>query len=481
MNTATDAPLRPGSVRRESSAPPGTSASQPGRGGVVLALQARALAHDRFRPAAMAVVNELARLLGCERVSIGFHVNGRISIAAISNNADFRAHQNEVRAIAAAMGESIEQRAAIVHPLPRSSVSNAWQAHVQLADLSGGTAITTMPFIGRKRALGALVFERRSGFDAPALELAKDVAMFVAPILELRHRLDAPLSGRLVDAVAPRGRRMAGVELPPWKIGALAGALALLLLALWPTTFRVVAPARIEGAMQRVIAAPVDGFIREVAVRPGEAVRADQVVVVLEDQDLRLDREKWGAEAAQLDKQYRDALTKDDAAQIVIARSKLEQAQVQFDLATRQLERTKLRAPFDGVLLSGDLSQSIGMPVKRGQELMSLAPSNSLRVVAEVDEQDVAFVRIGQASRVMFAGLSTTTLDFQVTRVAPVATPMEGRNVFEVEGTLDAVDPALRAGLRGVAKIDIDQRSLGAEWWFRASGWLRRIWWRVVG
>ena len=73
--------------------------------------------------------------------------------------------------------------------------------------------------------------------------------------------------------------------------------------------------------------------------RPGDPVRSDQLVIALEDQDLKLEREKWSAEAAQLDKQYRDALTKDDAAQIVMARSKLEQAQVQFELASRQLER----------------------------------------------------------------------------------------------------------------------------------------------
>jgi hypothetical protein len=60
--------------------------------------------------------------------------------------------------------------------------------------------------------------------------------------------------------------------------------------------------------------------------------------------------------------------------------------------------------------------------------------------------------------------------------------PLDGRNVFEVEGQLDAGSAAsLRPGLRGVARIDVDERSLLAVWWWRAGNWLRRTAWRVLG
>ena len=55
----------------------------------------------------------------------------------------------------------------------------------------------------------------------------------------------------------------------PWQVGAIALLLGLVALALWPTTFRVVAPARVEGAVQRVIAAPADGFVRSVGGAAG--------------------------------------------------------------------------------------------------------------------------------------------------------------------------------------------------------------------
>ena len=96
-------------------APAAVPASAPARAnatraGAVFRLQARALGHERFRPAATAVVSELALLLGCDRVSIGFHVQGRVRVAAMSGTADIRAQQNVVRAIADAMDEALDQR-----------------------------------------------------------------------------------------------------------------------------------------------------------------------------------------------------------------------------------------------------------------------------------------------------------------------------------------------------------------------------------
>lgn len=456
------------------------------RGAVVLGLQARALGHERFAAAAGSVATELSLLLACERVSIGFHSQGRVRVAAMSGHADLRTRQNLVRSIAAAMEECLDQRSTVIHPLPRGSSAAVAVAHAELARISGQAAICTVPIVGRDRALGAIVFERRDGFDAQALEIAKDVSLFVGPILELKHRVDAPVGGRIVEAVAPRGRRLAGTSwLTTGRLGAAVAVLAAAVVLAWPTTFRVVAPARVEGAVQRVMAAPTDGFLRTVAVRPGDAVRQGQVLLTLEDRELALERDKWTAEAAQLDKQYREALSKDDAAQIVIARSKLEQAQSQLELALRLLDRAQLKAPIDGVVITGDLSQAIGVPVKRGQELMTLAPDRRFRVVAEVDEQDIALLRDGQAAQVLFATFSGAALPFEVMRISPVATALDGRNVFEVEGRVDdgAVSRhgGLRHGLRGVARIDIDERSQGAIWWQRLSAWVQRTAWRLLG
>ena len=464
----------------------------------VLSLQARAFRHDRFSTSATEVAGALAQDLDCQRVSIGFLNKGRMVVAAMSNTADIQHRQQQVRAIAQAMDEAVDQRDCVVYPLPPGAAALVCQAHAQLSALNGQLSVCSVPIIGavgagaaqgpssndgaggQAQAIGALLFERSEPFDDGALQVAQDAASFVGPILALQHRLDQPVSGRLVEAVSPSH----GARLKPGRRAVLMAlcALALLAAGLWPGVYRVVAPGRAEGQGQHILAAPFDGFVRSALLRPGAAVTQGQVLLKLEDRDLLLEQRKWATELAQLDKKYREAHSTDDASQIVLAKSKLEQAQAQLDQVNQQLDRAQLRAPFNGVLLAGDLSQATGAPVKRGQELMTLAPSRTFRIVAEVDEQDVAALREQQTAHVLFSALDGAALPLRVVRIAPLATVADGRNVFEVDGLLDGPAPdGLRPGLRGVVRIDVAERPLGWIAWHRASQWARRTWWRLLG
>lgn len=458
----------------------------------VLALQTRALRVARVGPASGAVAEALARALSCARVSVGFVQGGRIKVHAISDTAEVDQRQPLVRALAAAMEECVAQRARVMHPMPPGTSLLATGAHAALAELNGRQPLLSLPLLdpgdrsaadGRPAVIGVLLLERDGGFDRTAILTAQDAATFVGPVLALKHRLDQPVSGRLVEAVTPGHAGPLGLSRLQWATA--VAALALLVLALWPSTFRVVAPARVEGLGQQVLAAPLDGFVASAALRPGATVQAGQVLMTLEDKDLNLDAAKWQAETAQADKKYREAQTTDDAAAIVVARAQLEQAQAQLALVLQQLERIRLKAPFDGVLLSGDYTQAVGVPVKRGQELMTVAPDRTFRIVVEVDEQDVARLREGQQAQVLFGAFDGAPLPLEVTRISPLATVVDGRNVFEVDGRItrtDAdADAPLRAGLRGVARIDIEPRLQGWIWWHRASQWGRQLLWRLMG
>jgi len=58
------------------------------------------------------------------------------------------------------------------------------------------------------------------------------------------------------------------------------------------TDYRVSAPARLEGAVQRVLAAPADGYLKQTHVRPGDHVKEGQLVAELADEDLSSRRGK---------------------------------------------------------------------------------------------------------------------------------------------------------------------------------------------
>lgn len=449
--------------------------------GNVLALVGKAMSHADFASSSFAVLTDLAKALKCQRVSLGFFGLRTLQVCAISNVSDFERRQSIVGAIEAAMEEAVDSGSIIVYPLPRAKADTHTFMHAALAKNGGGPSICTVPIVVRGNTIGALTFERSEGFDPVFMASAKDAACFLGPALEMQYRASRPIAGPLLRRRERLRRESPGKTLSTAETGALIAAGLLLIAAIWPVTLEVTSPARVEGAGQRVVAAPVDGFIQSVLHRPGDRVLAGELLVAMDDSDLRQATEKWRVETEQLDREYRDALSQDDAAEIVVARSRLDQAKGQYGLAVRELERSQLVAPIDGVLVSGDLRESIGMPVKRGQELLKVAPEDAYRIVAEVDEQDIALIQTGQTGRVIFSALSDQDLPVKVTRISPVARVLDHRNMFEVDGEIQASDVPLYHGLTGRARLEIDSRPLGQIVWLRIRQRIQKLTWRLIG
>lgn len=443
----------------------------------VLRLQDTLLRHTTLAEGALALVTELAPMLGCDRIALGGISGAEIEVLAVSNSAEFKGEQELLRLMAAAMQEAADQGARVLYPAAPTEHARIVLAHAELHARSGH-ALVSVPLVTGRRAVGALLAEWRGGApQAQQLALLDSLACAIGPWIALSQRAERSWSARTADALRAAWQRMTRRDDPIPKLLALAGVAALALVSLLPVSYRVGAPARIEGAVQRVVAAPLDGFLHKSHVRPGDAVRVGQLLVELADQDLMLEQRKWEGALNQHENGVAAALARADRAQFVVSQGKAGEARAQLDLVRQQLARTRLVAPIDGIVIKGDLSQSLGAPVQRGDALLTLAPAERFRLIVDVDERDVAAVKPGQTGRLALASLPAETLGFQVERVTPVAAVHDGRNTFEVEARLLAAAPSLRPGLQGVAKIDAGERSAAWIWGHRGVDWLRLALW----
>jgi RND family efflux transporter MFP subunit len=378
------------------------------------------------------------------------------------------------------MMEAIDQQQPVVYPLAPGGHLVVTFAHAELAQMSGAGGLATLLLMHQSRTVGALTLERASGlyFDAQSLELLDGLATLLGPLVVLLQSRQRTLPAHAADEVRGYWRRLVGPREAGFKFAAIGAAILLLLLIFVNGEYRVSGEARIEGEMQRVLTAPFQGYVRESYKRAGDAVQQGDVIARLDDRDLRQERVRLAAQRDQMLQQFREAMAKRERAQVRIASAQVAQAEAQIALMDEQIARSELVAPFGGIVVSGDLSQALGAPVERGQILFEVAPLDAYRVVLQVDEQQVADVRVGQSGELVLTSLPHAHYPFTVKTVTPVNVAKEGRNLFRVEGPLDAKpDERLRPGMEGVGKVSVDDRRLIWIWTRDFSSWLRRKLW----
>jgi len=445
----------------------------------VLDAVAGVVEHDQFRAAAMGFVTGLATKLECDRVSIGFKDNKHVRVAALSHSAEFDTHTNLVVALEAAMDEAIDQQSVIIYPLPPGIPPLVTLAHEKLAREHGAGVVCTVPLGEYGSLIGGITLERltEQPFDESTIELIKTVAGLVGPILHTRRREERRFAAKAEEAAEKELKKFVGPSHFGLKLAAVLVLAGIIFFTFVKGVHRIRAPTVLEGIVQRSVVAPFNGYVVEAPARPGDVVRQGAMLCRLDDRELTLERLRWWTQREQAEKQYSEAMAKHDRAQVLINEAKMEQAEAQVSLLDEQLSRIKIIAPFDGIVTSGDFSQSLGAPVERGQILFEVAPLRGYRVIVQVDERDIGWLVIGQEGELVLPSIPGTVFPLTVTRITPISTAKEGRNYFRVEADLQKTSGRLRPGMEGVAKVEAGRARLIWIWTHEVIEWLRlKIW-----
>jgi hypothetical protein len=462
-------------ARREHDAAIAASARSLG----VLEAIAIALRHERFQQALFDLSNELRRRFGGTRVAIGLMRHGEVKLTALSEAATFEKSSPLVHAYTAAMNEACDLAQPVEAAAPEHDAPDSFRAHTALLQRTGAGRLLSLPISQQAKCVAVVTVEREAPapFGEEERRWLETFGALLAPVIAQRVDAERGSWQRLRDEL----RRFMAALLGPrhllWKAGGLAAALVIALLVFLPVPYRVSAKTVTEGEIQRVAAAPFEGFLAASFVRAGDVVAKDQPLAQLDDHDLRVERAKWASERDQYDNKLREAMAGHDLTAMQVVGAQLREAQAQLDLLDDKLSRVKVLAPYDGVIVTGDLSQQVGTPVEAGKKLFEIAPLRSYRIILQVDERDIGQVRVGQSGELVMTGLAGDPMPFTVAKIMPVATAQDGRNFYRVEARLRQDSPLLLPGMEGVGKIGAGRRKLGWVLLHSLFDWLRLNLW----
>jgi RND family efflux transporter MFP subunit len=446
----------------------------------VLQLATAVATADGFDSAAMNLCNELSARTSAARVSLGWVKNSGIKLKALSHTEEFDKKQELSVTLVKVMEECLDNDE-IVQYEPDGAASNTVSREAQaLSQSLGGEAILSLPLRRKGDVVGivTLEFAPNTKIGAQAATGLAVAVELLAPQLYDRYQNDRWLITKVGLSIEEVGKKTLGPKFMLAKTIVTAVILALLFITLYKPMYHVKAPFQFDAIEKRSFSSPYDGMLKEVYARPGDVVKAGQVLAEFDTSDLMQEKIKALSDAHRSEQEaikYRADPSK--TAEALMSEQERISAQAQADMYQIQIDRAKIIAPYDGEILSGDLKDKRGAVFKQGEPLMEMAQRQSLWAELNISEHDIQDIHVGDKGELATTALPSESKPITISRIVPQGTTKEQSNVFAVYATLDQASDQWRPGMQGEVRIDVGHRRLVWIWTHKFIDFVRMKLW----
>jgi RND family efflux transporter MFP subunit len=226
-------------------------------------------------------------------------------------------------------------------------------------------------------------------------------------------------------------------------------------------------PGVVEAVDTSSLSFEVGGNTREILVDVGARVTQGEVLATLDDTPFRLNVDAAGAEVSRTRANLAEKKTDFDRQDTLyrkewVSKAAFDQAKAAYDsaasevsyattklnLARRDLEKTMLRAPFDGVIAAREAEPF--QEVARGEKVFDIYVEGAMQVRVSVPETAIQSIHLGLPSVVTFPNDRIPPQDGRVVEVGTVATEA---NAFTVKVALTEPPEPLRPGMTAEAAM----------------------------
>lgn len=227
---------------------------------------------------------------------------------------------------------------------------------------------------GEEGMLGGLWLENGAAYNEAEIRILEELSLIYAQSLALWELRSANSMFSFL-----KGKEA-------WKKYA---ALACIILALFPVRLTISAPTEIIAKQAEIVTAPFDGIIEKITVEPGDVVKKEDVLVIMENQSLQAqtdmaEQEILIAQSA-LSRMQRESLSSPEKkTNLVELQEDIEAKKIARDYAQGLKGRSEVKSSTDGVAVFSGSHPLEGKPVHTGEKIMMIADPSQYELLIRV-------------------------------------------------------------------------------------------------
>lgn len=226
-------------------------------------------------------------------------------------------------------------------------------------------------------------------------------------------------------------------------------------------------PGNLHALQETTLYAKVPGYLKSISVDKGDAVKAGQVIAVIEAPELIADQARYRAEAEAAKAEYNRIQEAVKQAPDLVMAVEVDRAKGKYEVAKANLERNqtllefaKITAPFPGLITKRYVDLGAFIPAATSGStaqtaaIVTLMNFLSVRVQVAVPEFEASLVTKALPVRFTVEGLSGRTFEGKITRYSYALDESSKTMLAEIEIPNPKLE--LRPGMYASVQIGIE-------------------------
>ncbi len=434
-----------------------------------------------------AVVNHTQAIIPFERAAIALEQRGALQLKAISGMTQINPADPAVSSLKEMLGwASISNEETHVTQHGDQIDDPRHETQAKFADYfstTGMRAFYALPLIDDQGRLGVLSFESSDPdfLTVAHLEIIKVLAgQATVALRNASLYREVPFINLLEPLLQKKRRFLALEKRRRWLMTALGVAVGIFLI-FCPLPMRVSGSATVASARTAQVQAGVDGVVKNVYIHEGDQVRQGAVLAELEDWNYRADVAAAEAKYSEAMATMNRALSQNDGTLAGTEQVKVDYFRAERTRARERLDRTTIRAPFDGVVATPQIQNSVGRRLMHGDTFAEIIESSHVTVDVAVPEDDAMLLRSGERASIKLESFPLRTFRGDVTVISPQAQVESDQRFFMARVNVPNQDGTIRPGMQGHGKVSVGWHPAGYVLFRGSAMWLWGKLWSWFG